>query len=78
MDNEVVFRFPKSEQEETQFSVREFKNQLYFDVRTFFQSEGGEWLPTKKGVTFSTGFYGDFRKGIEELGKHLSVSEEAV
>lgn len=78
MENEVVFSFPKSEREKVRFSVREYKNQIYFDVRTFFQSEGGEWLPTKKGVTFSAGFYGYFRKGVEELGKRLSVVEEAA
>jgi hypothetical protein len=30
----------------------EFKGRQLVNLRIFFQSDSGEWLPTKKGVTF--------------------------
>lgn len=34
-------------------ALKEFKGKEYIDIRTHFENNDGDWIPTKKGVTFS-------------------------
>lgn len=34
-------------------ALKEFKGKGYIDIRTYFQNEAGDWIPTKKGITLS-------------------------
>jgi hypothetical protein len=34
-------------------ALKEFKGKEYIDIRTYFENDNGDWIPTKKGVTFS-------------------------
>ena len=34
-------------------ALKEFKGKEYIDIRTHFENSDGDWIPTKKGVTFS-------------------------
>ncbi len=34
-------------------AVKEFKGREYIDIRTHFENDKGEWIPTKKGVTLT-------------------------
>ena len=75
---EFLFSFPKNDKEAIRFSIREFKGQVYFEARLFFKSDKGEWLPTKKGLTLSIGYYGEFRKGVQKIGEQVSVLDKAA
>jgi hypothetical protein len=75
MSNDLVYRFPKNEKEEFGFSVREFKDRLYCDIRIYFKGSDGGWHPTRKGVSFSAGFMGEMKKGVSEIAKQLSTQE---
>ncbi len=44
------------------FSVQEFRGKKYFDIRTWYQADSGEWKPTKKGVHLSFDKFDDFNK----------------
>lgn len=44
------------------FSVQEFRGKKYFDIRTWYQADSGEWKPTKKGVHLSFDKFEDFNK----------------
>ena len=41
----------RTETEVVRVSVEEYKGRKYLDVRIYFESDEGEWKPTKKGVT---------------------------
>ena len=58
MEQEGVFlgEIMKSEIDKIVISLKEYKGHKYVDVRTFFQGEDGNWIPTKKGVTISPKF----------------------
>ena len=44
----------RSDTEQLQISVSEFKGKSYFNLRIFYTTdEGATWIPTKKGVTFA-------------------------
>jgi len=34
-------------------TLKEFKGKTYVDVRTFFENDDGEMVPTKKGVSLA-------------------------
>src|SRR3989338_8596948 len=52
MSNDLVYRFPKNEKEEFGFSVREFKDRLYCDIRIYFKGSYGGWHPTRRRLFF--------------------------
>lgn len=34
-------------------ALKEFKGKEYIDIRTHFENDDGDWIPTKKGITLS-------------------------
>lgn len=39
--------------------VSTFRDRDYIDIRNFYEGEGGEWLPTRKGIAVPVEFYSD-------------------
>ena len=50
-----------------QISVRSYKGKVYVDIRTFFQTEGGEWRPLPKGVTIPTTKWEEFKEKLDGI-----------
>lgn len=70
----IVHTFQKNQEEELRFSVREYKSRLYLDIRLWFQtSGGGEYHPTKKGITLAMEHLSELKKGIEKA--EITASE---
>ena len=69
----VIHSFQKNPEEEVRFTLKEYKDRQYLDLRLWFQtSSGGEYYPTKKGLTLSLDYLGELKKGIERAGKEAS------
>jgi len=34
-------------------TAKEFKGKQYIDIRTYFENDSGEWIPTKKGISLT-------------------------
>ena len=50
----ILATIERSDTEQLQISVSEYKGRSYLNMRIFYTTdEGATWLPTKKGVTFS-------------------------
>ena len=53
-DAKILATIERSETEQLQISVSEYKGKSYLNMRIFYTTDEGQtWLPTKKGVTFS-------------------------
>lgn len=53
-DAKILATIERSDTEQLQISVSEYKGRSYLNMRIFYTTdEGATWLPTKKGVTFS-------------------------
>ena len=66
----VIHTFHKNPDEEVRLSLKQFKDRRYLDLRLWYQpSSGGEYLPTKKGLTLSVEFLPELKRGIERAGK---------
>ena len=65
MENEVIYRFPRKQDEEVYISLREYKDRQYIDLRIFFQpKDSDEMRPTKKGITIEIELLKELKKGI--------------
>ena len=53
-DAKILATIERSDTEQFQISVSEYKGRSYLNMRIFYTTdEGATWLPTKKGVTFA-------------------------
>ena len=53
-DAKSLATIERSDTEQLQISVSEYKGRSYLNMRIFYTTdEGATWLPTKKGVTFA-------------------------
>ena len=51
-ESKLIASIPRTETEQIQVSINEFKGKKYLDLRVFYTTDSGSsWLPTKKGVT---------------------------
>jgi len=56
----------KNETERIQIEMKSYKGKNYMDIRLFFKSDDGEWLPTKKGVTVGVNKLNDFVEAFKK------------
>ena len=56
-----------------------FKDRDYVDVRNFYETDDGEWKPTRKGIAVPVELYDELmdalRAAKEEIGKRTSPTE---
>lgn len=67
MEDRIVTRLRKNEQQELVIALRTFQGHEFVDIRIFFGARGQETKPTRKGVTIPFELYSEFRRSIELL-----------
>lgn len=67
----VVAEFAKNSRERVRVSLTLFKGVEYADIRVFWESESGTWLPSKKGITLSVELVRDLLLGVDSLQRNL-------
>lgn len=73
----ILATIDRSATEQLQISVSEYKGKSYFNLRIYYTTDdGGTWLPTKKGVTFSPEQLDILLDAIEEAKKEFMSEEE--
>lgn len=77
----VVYVFRKNAEEEIRLSLRTYRERLYFGIRLWFQpSNGGEYRPTRKGITLGLEHLSEFKKGldrVQRLASELTLQESS-
>ena len=53
-----------------------FNGHELIDIRVYYESNTGEWKPTKKGITFSLSLANEVIKGIAEESKKTIRSDD--
>ncbi len=46
------------------YSVSSYRDKKFFDIRTWYQEESGQWKPTKKGIHLAFDRIGDIEKAV--------------
>ena len=75
-ESKILATIERTETEQLQISVSEYKGRSYFNLRIFYTTdEGMTWLPTKKGVTFAPDQLDILSEAIEEAKKEFMAEE---
>ncbi|MCX5806153.1 MAG: transcriptional coactivator p15/PC4 family protein [Proteobacteria bacterium] len=53
-------------------TLKEFKGKQYIDIRTYFENQEGEWIPTKKGISLTPDSVDDLIKFLNEAKQKVS------
>ena len=76
-DAKILATIERSETEQLQISVSEYKGRSYLNMRIFYTTdEGATWLPTKKGVTFAPDQLDLLEEAIQEARKEFMSEAE--
>lgn len=75
-DAKILASIERTDTEQLQISVSEYKGKSYLNMRIFYTTdEGATWLPTKKGVTFAPDQLDLLEEAIQEARKEFMAVE---
>ncbi len=75
-DAKILATIERTDTEQLQISVSEYKGKSYLNMRIFYTTDGGSsWLPTKKGVTFSPDQLDILEEAIQDARKEFMAEE---
>jgi hypothetical protein len=69
----LVAQFKKNASEEIRVSIGEFNGHKLINMRIYFRSSDGEWLPTKKGIALGVDRYPMLLEAVLKLGQELQA-----
>ncbi len=71
-DAKLLAAIERSDTEQLQISISEYKGKSYLNMRIFYTTDdGATWLPTKKGVTFTPEQLDLLEEAIQEARKEF-------
>ena len=71
-DAKILATIERSDTEQLQISISEYKGRSYLNMRIFYTTdEGASWLTTKKGVTFTPDQLDLLEEAIQEAKKEF-------
>ena len=66
----VIYTIHKGPKEEVRLTLRQYKERSYLDIRLWFQPpDGGEYHPTKKGITLGVEFVPELKRSLDRVGR---------
>ena len=75
-DAKILATIERSDTEQLQISISEYKGRSYLNMRIFYTTDdGATWLPTKIGVTFTPDQLDLLADAIEEAKKEFMAEE---
>jgi hypothetical protein len=57
-------------------ALKEFKGKEYIDIRTHFENNDGDWIPTKKGITLTPDSLDEMIDILKTAKKKVSEKEK--
>lgn len=75
-DAKLLAAIERSDTEQLQISISEYKGKSYLNMRIFYTTDdGATWLPTKKGVTFTPDQLDLLEEAIQDAKKEFMAEE---
>ena len=76
-DAKILAAIQRSDTEQLQISISEYKGKSYLNMRIFYTTDDGDnWIPTKKGVTFAPDQIDLLEEAIQEAKKEFMAEIE--
>ena len=55
-----------------------FKERDYLDIRNFYETEDGEWKPTRKGIAVPVEFYDDLMAALQAAKDKIAERAQII
>lgn len=65
MTGNLLASFPRTDRTEVRLTVSQFKGRQLIDLRLYFLTTAGEWLPSRKGCAIQPGELPDLLTALE-------------
>ena len=76
-DAKILATIERTPTEQLQISVSEYKGKSYLNMRIFYTTaDSDNWIPTKKGVTFTPDQLDILSEAIEDAKKEFMAEAE--
>lgn len=72
-ETQLVAQFEKNSKEEVRVSIDEFHGRKLINLRVFYRTENGQWLPGKQGIALGIDRYRDLADALVKLGEELQT-----
>lgn len=71
--SQLVAQFEKNAKEEVRISIDDFRGRKIINMRVFYRSDNGQWLPGKQGLALAVDRYRDLADAVLRLGEELQA-----
>ena len=71
--SQLVAQFEKNAKEEVRVSIDDFRGRKIINIRVYYRSETGQWLPGKQGLALAVDRYRDLADAVLRLGETLEA-----
>ena len=62
----LLTEYQKNAKEKVRFTVNEYKGKEIFNMRVYYETDEGKYLPTRKGLAFGLSALKEFQKSFSE------------
>jgi hypothetical protein len=69
--SQTVAQFEKNSKEEVRVSIDDFRGNKIINLRVYYRSPTGEWLPGKQGLALQVDRFKDLADAVLRLGEAL-------
>lgn len=71
----VSITIPDKPGKQLRVEATKYQNAVYFNLRRWEEISPSQWIPTKKGVTFSESLFPEFVAAIRQISEKLYRSD---
>ncbi len=73
-----IGKVEKNSQEEIRVTIQDYQGTDLIDLRTYWQNDEGDWLPTKKGISLTYYVIEDVIKLLQKAYKKMQKQAETM
>jgi hypothetical protein len=70
---QLVAQFEKNAKEEVRVSIDDFHGRKLINLRVYYRTDSGQWLPGKQGIALGVDRYRDLADALVKLGEELQT-----
>jgi len=71
--SQLVAQFEKNAKEEVRVSIDDFRGRKIINMRVYYRSDNGQWLPGKQGLALAVDRYRDLADAVLRVGEELQA-----
>lgn len=71
--SQLVAQFEKNAKEEVRVSIDDFRGRKIINMRVYYRSDTGQWMPGKQGLALAVDRYRDLADAVLKLGEGLQA-----